>query len=234
MTLSPTAERALAAYGGHERWLAATAVEATLSVSGLAFLMKRQHPFSALRVRAEIARPYSRLQPIDRHGHIGVLEGQAVRLEDEAGNVLETRDDPRSKFPYGRRTFYWDALDQTYFSGYASWNYLTLPALLLRDDIAWTEVADGALEARFPPELPTHCPVQRFLFDTSSGLLRQHDYTAEPFGGWARAAHVILAHDSWEGIHYPSRRRVTPRGPGGRPLPGPTLIAIEVRDWQLV
>lgn len=170
MTLSPTAERALAAYGGRERWADATAVEATLSVGGLAFLMKWQRPFRQLHVRAEIARPYSRLQPIDRHGHVGVLDGHAVRLEDESGQVLESRDNPRSNFPYGRRAIYWDVLDQTYFSGYAAWNYLTLPALLVRDDIAWTEVTDSTLEARFPPSIPTHCAVQRFHFDTS-GLL---------------------------------------------------------------
>jgi hypothetical protein len=28
----------------------------------------------------------------------------------------------------------------------------------------------------------------------------------------------------------PTRRRVYPRGPFGRPLPGPTLVAIDIHD----
>ena len=33
-------------------------------------------------------------------------------------------------------------LDQAYFAGYAFWNYLTLPALLLRPDVEWTLEVD--------------------------------------------------------------------------------------------
>ena len=58
----------------------------------------------------------------------------------------------------------------------------TFPALLLRDDISWTQIFDNTLEGRFPSHLPTHCEVQRFHFDPASRLLRQHDYTAEAFG----------------------------------------------------
>lgn len=233
MTLSPTARRALEAYGGEERWRTASAVEATLSAGGLAFRLKWQRPLQLLHVRAAVARPHSELRPIDRAGHTGILDGLSVRIEDAAGNVIASREDPRGQFPYGRRLFRWDSLDQTYFSGYATWNYLTLPALLLRDDIEWSEPAPGMLEARFPLHLPTHSQQQRFHFDSETGLLRQHDYTAEVFGGWAKAAHVILEHGSWNGMPFPSRRRVTPRGPSGRPLPGPTLVWIEVHEWRL-
>ena len=173
------------------------------------------------------------MRPIDRRGNVGVLEGHTVRIEDARGDVVASRSDPRSQFPYRRRLFWWDCLDFIYFAGYAFWNYLTLPALLLRDDIDWTEVREGTLKARFPPHLPTHCEVQRFHFDPATGLLRQHDYTAEVFGGWARAAHVILEHGNREGLPFPSKRRVTPRGPGGRPLPGPVLVWIEVQSWEL-
>ena len=232
--LSPTAKRAVEAYGGEERWLAATAVEATVSTGGLIFPMKWQRRFRRTQVRIEVAQPHARIQPIGRHGNIGILDGEAVRLEDANGNVIAARADPRRHFPYGRRSFWWDDLDLTYFSGYAFWNYLSLPALLLREDIAWTELSEHSLEARFPPGLPSHCEVQRFYFDAATGLLRRHDYTAEAFGGWARGAHIVQAHGDWEGLPFPSKRRVTPRGPGGRPLPVPVLVWIEVHDWRLV
>ena len=234
MTRLATAERAVAAYGGEARWKTASAVEATITSGGLALRTKWRRGFHELQVKAEVSEPRIRLRPIDRRGSVGVLDGHAVRIENERGDVLASRSDSRSRFPYGRRLLWWDNLDHVYFAGYAMWNYLTFPALLLRDDIEWTEDAANTLEARFPPQLPTHCEVQRFHFDPSTGLLRQHDYTAEVFGGWAKAAHVILEHGTWKELPFPSKRHVTPRGPGGRPLPGPVLVWLEVRDWRLL
>src|SRR5262249_19568279 len=111
--------------------------------------------------------------------------------------------------------------------------YLTFPALLLRDDISWTQIFDNTLEGRFPSHLPTHCEVQRFHFDPASRLLRQHDYTAEAFGSSAKAANVVLEHKIWDAIPFPYKRRVTPRAPDGTPRGGPTLIWIEIDDWSI-
>jgi len=120
-----------------------------------------------------------------------------------------------------------------YFANYAFWNYFTLPALLISDEVQWRESGPGVLDAAFPASIPTHCPQQRFHFDTDTGLLRQHDYTANVIGGFARAAHVIESHATQDGLCFPSHRRVTPRGPRGRPLAGPTLIAIMVHDYRV-
>jgi hypothetical protein len=229
-----TARRAIEAYGGEASWRSASAVEASFSAGGWAFRLKLQRPARSLRVRVELARPSARVWPIDRAGRAAVLDGRQVRIEEDSGQVLESRADPRRLFPYGRRLLWWDRLDQAYFSGYALWNYLALPALLLREDITWSEPAPSTLEARFPPELPTHCAVQRFHFDPATGLLRQHDYTAEVFGGWARAAHVVLEHTVWDGVPVPSRRRVTPRRADGRPRSGPVLVHIEIHGWKLL
>src|SRR5262249_40056471 len=132
-----------------------------------------------------------------------------------------------------RRLFWWDRLDILYFRGEALWNYLTFPALLLRDDISWTQIFDNTLEARFPSHLPTHCEVQRFHFDPASRLLRQHDYTADAFGSSAKAANVVLEHKIWDAVPFPYKRRVTPRAPDGTPRGGPTLIWIEIDDWSI-
>ena len=232
--LSPTAQRALDAFGREARWRAASAVEATFSAGGLAFRLKWRPEFRRLHIRADVWEPRVSLRPLDRRGNVGVLEGHAVRIESESGERVASRADPRSEFPYGRRLLWWDALDQLYFAGYAMWNYLTLPTLFLRDDIEWTEVAEHTLEARFPSHLPTHCDVQRFHFDPATGLLREHDYTAEVFGGWARAAHVVLEHGSREALPFASKRRVTPRRGNGQPWPGPVLVWIEMHAWRLV
>jgi hypothetical protein len=231
--LTQTAARALKAYGGLKLWQSAHHVEAIASARGLAFLLKWRQPFNHITIRAEVARPCISLQPVNRLQDFGVLDGNLVRLENSSGNILKERKNPREKFPYGRRLFWWDILDQVYFAGYAFWNYLTLPALLLRNDIEWTELEPGRLKARFPSSIPTHCPEQFFTFDPETGFLKQHDYTAEVMGTWAKAANVVLEHGDWNGIPYPSQRRVTPRRKDGRPARGPILIAIDIHEWRI-
>lgn len=231
---SATRQAVVSAYGGEERWSASKSVEAVVSAGGLAFLSKWQRGFRRLRVDANIALPRVKLSPFDSAGHPGLFDAEAVRVLNSQEKVLAERFSPRRAFPYGRRLLWWDRLDLLYFAGYTLWNYLTLPALLMRKDIEWTEVSPTLLEGRFPPHLPTHCEVQPFHFDPATRLLRQHDYTAEVFGTWAKAAHVVLEHRTWQGIPFAARRRVTPRRPDGQPRQAPTLVWIEVHEWRLV
>jgi hypothetical protein len=233
MALSKTAERAVAAYGGADLWKSAVAINATPSARGLAFRLKWQKPFQRAKARFEIAGPKARIQPIDSEGNTGVLNGHDVAIEGKDGAIMESRPAARQYFPNGRRLLWWDRLDQTYFACYALWNYSTLPALLLREDIFWTEESDGVLDARFPAHLPTHSERQRFRFDTTTGLLVQHDYVAEVLGGWAKASMAVLEHRLWNGIPYVSRRRGTPTGPRGQPRKGPVMVEIEVHEWRL-
>jgi hypothetical protein len=232
-------ESVVAAYGGAERWREANAVESTLSAGGLLFRWKRGRAgrWPQMRTRAEIHEPLIRMDPFDRRGNVGILEGHDPRLETPAGQVVESRRDAHENFPYGRRLLYWDSLDMVYFLGHALWNYLVFPGLLLRDDIDWQEVSDTTLEARFPPHLPTHNPeAQQFHFDPDTHLLRQYDYVAKTFGNWAVAAHMTPEHGTQDGIPFPSKRRVKPRDPVKKagPLPFPLLIWADVHEHRLV
>ena len=188
-----------------------------------------------MRIRVEVGAPRTRFDPIDRAGDVAVLDGHSVRIErPEDGTLVAERQDARIR-PYGKRLVMWDTVDIGYFFGYTMWNYLTLPSLLLRDDIGWSEASDDTLEARFPEHLPTHSPVQRFHLDLATGRLRQHDYTAQPFGGWAKAAHMITEHGDFDGLASPSKRRVKPRDPvSNGPLPFPLLIWADVHEYRLV
>lgn len=47
-------------------------------------------------------------------------------------------------------------------------------------------------------------------------------------GGWARAAHLCDEYRDFGGFKAPTRRRVRPLLFGDRPLPGPTLVEIEI------
>jgi hypothetical protein len=231
MALSSLASRVVAAYGSEQTWRSAQSVDVEASASGLLFTLKVGHGFERGRVHVEVASPRARFTPREWDGRSAVLDGHDVRIEDADGQVLASRPDARKPFPWGHRLIRWDELDLGYFAGYAFWNYLAFPALLLRDDIAWNELGPGLLEARFPPALPTHSAVQRFHIDPATGLLRRHDYTADVVGSFARAAHRILAHDTADGIPFPSHRRVRPRI-AGRAL-GPTLVDLRIHAWTL-
>jgi hypothetical protein len=237
MTASPNIpilQKAIDAYGGRSRWARAGALVAEFSAGGLAFVLKRRPRFHRATVEMDLARPFSRIVPIGKTpGVSGVLDGRDAVLVTAGDRVIRRRRDARRYFPGGRRALYWDDLDMAYFANYAMWNYLALPALLMRSDVDWRAVGPGCLEGRFPETLPTHCRRQRFTFDDRTGRLVQHDYTAEVIGRWARAAHVVLAHDANGGVAFTSRRRVTPRSPRGRPLPGPVLIAIRVHRFRM-
>lgn len=233
------ASRVVDAYGGEARWRSATAVDSLISMGG--FLLKlKGHPPESLRsmhAHTEIERPHVRVEPIDGAGNVGILDGHTLRLERPDGTVLEERPDTRRFFPYkGRRLLRWDRLDALYFIAYTQWTYNAFPTLLWRDDVTWRPVADDVLEARFAPHLPTHSEVQRFYFDHDTALLTRMDYTAEVFGHWAKAAHIVEAHEQSDGIPYPSRRRVWSRDKHGSPRTSrsPLMISLDVHDWRLV
>jgi hypothetical protein len=236
MSLTQTAEKAIAAYGGRKLWQNAKKLEVEISASGLAFTLKGRPFFRHAKMVLDVHRPFSSLTPIGRNPAVtGVLDDLDVRLENENGEIIAERCNARDYFQIGRRLFYWDDLDMSYFANYASWNYFTLPALLMREDIIWTELEPGWLEARFPDEIPTHSRAQRFRFDRESGLLIQHDYTAQIISPLAAASNVVLQHaKNSSGVVYPSIRRVTPKGPKGRPLGGPVLIHLEIHDYRLI
>ena len=236
MKLTETAEKAIAAYGGRTLWESAKTLETEISASGLAFTLKRRPFFHHARMVLDVHRPFSTLTPIGRSPAItGILEGLDVRLENEEGKVISERRNARDYFKIGRRLFYWDDLDMSYFANYASWNYFTLPALLMRKDIDWKELKPGWLEARFPDAIPTHSRVQRFRFDRETSRLIQHDYTADIISPLAAASNVVLQHaQNSTGLVYPSIRRVTPKGPKGKPLGGPVLIHLDIHDFRLI
>ena len=234
-------DEVLAAHGGADRWRAARTIRAGVRSGGL--LPRTRIPGNRLadyRLTVDVSRPHAVLDPFPGPGRRGVFDRGAAYIEDAAGEVVEARQDPRSAF-FGvsglRRNLRWDALDAAYFAGYAMWNYLTTPHLLTLEGV---EVDEGEprregderwrrLDVRFPAEIDTHSREQTFYFD-STGLLRRHDYTAEVVGGWANAAHLCADHREYDGLVFPTRRRVRPVGPGGRVLPGPTLVAIDLVD----
>jgi hypothetical protein len=237
-------EEVLEANGGLERWQAAGTITARVRSGGL--LLRTRVPgnrFADYRLTVDVHDPRALLDPFPLDGQVGVFDRGEVRIETSDGEVLESRAAPRAAFggiSGLRRNLRWDALDSTYFCGYAMWNYLTTPLLLTREGVEVSEGADWTeegetwrrLEVRFPSGLDTHSEHQSFYWD-ARGVLRRHDYVAEPVGRLARAAHYCDEHVRAGGLVFPTRRWVCPVGLRNRSLPLPTLVWIELSELHV-
>ena len=232
--LSPTAARAVAAYGGQAVWKAATSVDSTVTVGGLLFQLKGINIPPHARITVDVRRPHTVIDPVDESGDVGVLDGFSVLILAPDGRILEQRSDAREHLQNSSLTTRWDRLNLVYFLGYAFWGYYTLPYELMRTDIEWTELDDGVVQADYGTSLPVHSRIQRFWFDTKTGLLRRNDYTPVAADPNARVANVVFEHAMSDGIPYTSKRRVKASiQQYGWVLPFPDFITIDVERWRL-
>ncbi len=232
--LSPTAVRALKAYGGEAVWRAATALDSMVTVGGLLFQLKGINIPPHARITVDVQRPHTVIDPVDESGDMGVLDGFSVMIVAPGGRILERRGDARQHLQNASLTTRWDRLNLLYFLGYAFWGYYTLPYELMRTDIEWTELSDGVLQADYGTNLPVHSRIQRFWFDTKSGLLRRNDYSPVAADPNARVANIVFDHGNSDGIPYTSKRRVkTTLTQYGWVLPFPDFITIDVESWRL-
>jgi hypothetical protein len=229
---------AIEAQGGMDYWRSIRVLDVEISVSGFLFTAKRRPVLRRVRVRALTSEPRFTFFDFPKPGQTAELIGNdEVRILDSKGKVVAQRRNPRSAFHGIRRQFAWDDLDFTYFGGYATWNYLTTPFMLVRKGflVEALEPLPGTLEqftrlrVTFPADIPTHSRQQIFYFDDQR-LLHRLDYTAEVVGGWAHAAHLCYDYRTFDRLKAPTRRRVLPLLFGHRPLPGPALVELEVHD----
>lgn len=214
-------DEAIAAHGGMDAFEALDELEVSLRCGGVALATRGQPgAISQLEARVFLRDPRVRFLDWPEPGRTGVLDSWESRIEQD-GEVVESRSGRR-------RSLRWDPLQVLHFAGYALWNYMTLPFLLVRPGFEVQEDPDRRrLRVTFPEALPTHSRRQVFHLD-ESGRIARHDYTAEVFGKWATAAHKCLAYERHAGLVVAVRRRVVPRGPGGLALPGPTLVSIRI------
>jgi hypothetical protein len=230
-------EQVITAHGGLERWQRAGELAVQHSSGGFAFAAK----FQGRPLRKRLARVATALQrtvttPYPGSGRRGVFEQGAVRIETDGGRLLAQRLDPRSDLRSLRHRLWWDKLDLLYFTGSALWNYMATPFIFgtpgfeLQELAPWEEGGEvwRRLAVTFPTELHTHSRQQVFYF-SADGLLKRLDYTAEEFGEGAKAAHYCFDHREFDGLVFPTRRRVFPRGPDNRPRRRPLLVWIDIQ-----
>ncbi|MBL8310589.1 MAG: hypothetical protein JNL19_09230 [Burkholderiales bacterium] len=227
------------AHGGYRRWNAVECIEADLCSGGFAFASHGQR--NALKHLRISVHPHSRrvvLRDFHTPGWTGLWTPQRVQLRDERGALFRERADPRYSFRRFVKNFAWDELDMLYFAGYALWNYLSFPFLLLSAGVDVREPMDGVarrqreLWATFDPSIITHSATQRFVLTRNLHLTR-HDYTADVIGRWAKAANLCTASEVVDGLRFYTRRVVYPQLGRDRHLPFPTLVWIELDNLRV-
>ena len=228
------------AHGGLDYWNSLEALEAEISAGGFLFTAKRWPVLRHVRMRASTREPRFLFLDFPKPGQTAELIGNTeVRILDPEGKIIAQRKNPRAAFRGLRHWFSWDDLDFTYFGGYATWNYLTAPFLLLLKGFAFKtlEPMPGDLaplirvEVTFPEDFPTHSRKQTFYFDAQR-LLRRLDYTAEVVGSWAHAAHLCEEYRSFGRIKAATKRRALPLLFGNNPLSSPKLVELEVHHIE--
>lgn len=236
--MSDLIDAALAAHGGLDRWQALRTLSARVSIGGALWRLKGwPDVFADARVDIDARRQRAEYIPIGGAGPHTLFEQDRVAVIADDGATREERRAPRAAFAGHVLATPWDALHLAYFSGYAMWNYLTMPFLLRHPGVQAEELPSwdehGAtwrrLRVVFPDELQTHSREQVFYFDRD-GLLRRHDYQVDVIGSGATSAHLVSGHRTFGGIVFPTVRRVHPIGPDNRPLTGTVLVSIDVHD----
>ncbi len=200
---------------------AADYVDVSFSSGGLAFVAKRQ-PNALARVEA-------RLNPLRQQITLTGTTPRPWTVEVANSHELKARlADLRSR----SRRLRWQPEDLGVFAAAAIWTYLTLPVLLQHaEHVRRLPDAGGArrLQITLPATLAGHSSVQRLHIGANS-LIQRHDYTATAFGTWAHATQEITRYQTFDGIPVGTARVVSPRF--GRPLPGPTLVWIQIHSVQ--
>jgi len=210
-------DEVLEAHGGVDRWRAARAISARVSLSG-PFWDLRAVPASRrtnVSVGIQLHHQVVSLSQWTDAEHRFVLRTNPDVATMTAGEFVEpeVRHNPRASFPTAPDA-HWDQMQANYFVGYAMWNYLTTPYLLTFPGVRtfemkpWTD--DGhkwrRLGVHFPPTIATHSPQQVFYFN-DAGLLQRLDYHVEVSGG-APAAHYVDEYVEVDGLKFPRRRMV--------------------------
>ena len=227
---------AIEAYGRMERWQQVRQISATFTLDG-AMLHRRGHAAFTSRVTVDTQEQRTRFDPFLGNGRVGIYEPACTDVESRDGTVIEALENPRSSFkPDTER---WGDTQLAYFVGYAMWTYLTLPFLLLHPGVACKEGApyaeDGeiwrTLKVTFPTSIVTHSSQQTLYLD-DHGLIRRQDYNVD-ISGVAPAAHYHYDHKNFDGIVFPTTRRVYRRGPDLKPNKDLMTFSVGFSDFEL-
>lgn len=234
-------QSSIEAHGGIHRWQQLRQIAATLAPGGIAFRQRGQEAFTQMptRVTVDTREQKAAFESFLATDQRATYRPDRTTLEAADGTLLEELDNPRGSFSSMTPGTPWKATQLAYFVGYAMWMYLTVPFSLLSDGVAceeaepWSEDGETwrTLRVNFPKSYVTHSSEQTLYLD-AKGLIRRQDYAPEISGG-VKVAHYLEDHRAFDGIVFPTRRRVYLRGPDRRQQKEPVIISVDLSDFKL-
>ncbi|PRY14104.1 hypothetical protein [Kineococcus rhizosphaerae] len=235
--MSHLLDTTLKAYGGLERWREVTSISAhRVFDGGLWDLKQVPGVVDEGEITVRVQEEHVEMRPFtapDRH--LTFTPGR-VSVESDAGEVVESLDDPVASFAGHGVETPWTHLQLGYFCGHAMWTYLTEPYVFTYPGVEVEEIGPWSeqgrtwqrLRVRFPAGIATMSREQVVYVD-DDGLVQRRDYQVDVMGG-SPAAHYLSGHREVNGIVVATSRRIYVRGEDGHPLPEPLLVSIELSD----
>jgi hypothetical protein len=227
---------ALDAHGGLNTWNGFQGLEAHVSIGGALWDMK-QLPgvFNNARVELKLPSEDVTMHLLDTGERI-IFTPTRMSLEKETGEILDTRNAPRSAFVGQTADSKWDKLHAGYFASYALWGYLTTPFLytypgfVVREVDPWSENGERwrVLEVTFPDTYAAHTRTQ-YVYFGEDGLVRRHLYTVDVLGG-APGTNYAAGYKSINGLMVATRRRILAYNEARQKVDEPILVSIDLDD----
>ena len=235
---------AIATTGGRELWSSLRGLKIDISIGGPIWAMKGWPPGMTFDqvLTLDTAREHIVFSPFTRPDRQMVFDAgsDSVKMQTLGGDPVETLAPARAAFKGMVRGSVWDACHLGYFLGYACWNYFTTPFLFTYPDVRareaepWHEAGQDwrRLQVRFPPQVATHNPDQRFYFD-AAGVQRRMDYITE-VNGSTLVGHYTSRYETFAGLLVATRRRVFRRNPDNTVNLNLPSITLDIRDVEMV
>lgn len=233
-------ETVLDAHGGLTRWKSFGSLSARLAQGGALWALKgKADVLSDTVVTVSLKDEHASHHPFGDPVRRSSFAPDRVALLSTDGQVIEELAQPRASFAGHTLETPWTDLQLAYFAGYAMWTYLNTPFLLAapgvdaREIEPWTENGQSwrRLAVTFPDTIATHSARQT-LYVGDDGLLRRHDYDVDIAGG-TPGAHYVSDYVEVQGLKFPTKRRIFPRGPDGQSMPEPLVVSIDLSDIKL-
>jgi hypothetical protein len=228
---------AIEGHGGLRRWEELTRFRVAASITGAIWPLKgKPGPPGAVLLDGETRDQRVTITPFPEPGRSSTWTPSLQTVETTDGVPIADRPDPAAAFVGTLRDSPWDEFQVAYFIGEATWNYFVAPFLFARDDFATEETEpwreDGqtrrGLLVTYPDTIVALTRQQTYYFD-EAGLLRRFDYSVDHLGGEPEV-HYLSDYREFDGIMFPTRRRVYVRNPDGSPILEPVSVAIDVTD----
>jgi hypothetical protein len=234
------AQSIIEAHGGLEQWRKFHTVRADL-VQGGALWGLKGHAGTLDRTTVTVAtdRQWASHAPFGALAARSEFTGGRIALRDTSGGVVAAHDNPRASFDGHTLETPWEALQLAFFAGCAMWTYLNTPFVLAWDGVeceeegVWSEQGEEWHKIRidYPDELEVFSKAQA-IYVGHDNLVRRLDYDVE-IAGNTPGAHYVTDYATVSGIRFPTKRRIYPRMPDGKPLPEPLVVSIDLHDITL-